>query len=515
MKSDKNHLGDTLSKLRPVTTEEVLILLKSMPGKHSPLDTIPTVLLKKCADIFAPVIFHLANLSFREGVFPGRFKKAQVTPLIKKAGLDPEIPANYRPISNLVTISKVLERLFLSRLKDHISQCSNFTQFQSAYRQYHSTETAMLKILNDVYTTADGQRSTCLVALDLSAAFDTLDHATITDRLRHTFGIESSAIDWLTSYLTNRSQFVKLGDVLSPPTHCNIGVPQGSVLGPILFSLFISPVAGVISNFGVSFHQFADDTQLSIGIDPKSIVESLDILDKCSRVVLDWFTNNGLALYSSKSEVLFMDTRTKLHSVGNIAKVSVTGCDISPAESIKNLGVTLDSEHIRQSVDFEIAKTIGCAIVGSRLDYCSSILYGTAAGNFKKLQTVQNALARVVSGKRKYDRITPTLIDLHWLPVAHRINFKLATIVYKTKIHHQPEYLDNLLVEYKQPRVLRSSADDFLAVPRTRTVLATRAFSVAAPKLWNTIPIDIRNSSSLVTSKSKLKTFLFRRAYAS
>ena len=202
----------------------------------------------------------------------------------------------------------------------------------------------------------------------------------------------------------------------------------------------------------------------TFGVDPKSIVESLDTLDKCSRAVLDWFTNNGLALNPSKSEVLFMGTRTKLHSVRNIAKVSVTGCDISPAESIKNLGVTLDSElslckhvsnicktshyhiralrHIRQSVDFETAKTIGCAIVGSRLDYCNSILYGTSAENLKKLQTVQNALARVVSGKRKYDRITPTLIDLHWLPVAHRINFKLATMVYKTKIHHQPEYLE-------------------------------------------------------------------------
>ena len=113
-----------------------------------------------------------------------------------------------------------------------------------------------------------------------------------------------------------------------------------------------------------------------------------------------------------------------------------------------------------------------------------------------------------------YDRITPTLIDLHWLPVALRINFKLATMVFKTRIH-QPEYLDNLLVDYKLPRVHRSSADEFLAVPRTRAVLATRAFSVAAPKLWNTIPIDIRNSLSLDTLKSKLKTFLFRRAYAS
>ena len=163
-----------------------------------------------------------------------------------------------------------------------------------------------LKLPCSKYWTMSTPRQTvnalqCLVALDLPAAFDTLDHATNIDRLRHTLGIESSAIDWLTSYLTNRSQFVKFGDVLSPPTHCSIGVPQRSVLGPILFSLFISPVAGVISNFGVSFHQFADDTQLYIGVDLKSIVESLDILDKCSRAVLDWFTNNGLALNPLKS----------------------------------------------------------------------------------------------------------------------------------------------------------------------------------------------------------------------
>ena len=420
LKSDAKNTGDVLTELRPVTVEEVSNMLKSMPAKSSALDVIPTVLLKQCTDIFAPIISHLANLSFREGVFPSRFKMAQVSPLLKKNGLNPEDPVNYRPISNLVTISKMLERLFLSRLKEHISKSTNFSKFQSAYRQFHSTETAMLKILNDVYITADGKKSTCLVALDLSAAFDTLDHTTLLDRLRVTFGINSSAINWLSSYLANRTQFINFDNIHSSPTKCDIGVPQGSVLGPVLFSLFVSPVAGVISKFGISFHQFADDTQLYIGVDPKSTIASLDILDRCSRAVHDWFTSNGLAINPSKSEVLFLGTRAKLKSVSNITKVAVTGCDINPLNSVKSLGVTLGSEltlkkhvgnicksshfhiralrHIRQSLDLETAKTVGCAIVGSRLDYCNSILHGTSDSNLKKLQSVQNTLARVVSG---------------------------------------------------------------------------------------------------------------------
>ena len=413
MKTDRKHLGDTLSKLRPVATKEVLILLKSMSGKNSPLDTIPTVLLNKSADIFSNHQSPSKSLVPPKSL-PGQIQEGASDAINQEGWPGPrgpcQLPTNIKPLNYLqgarMFISVAAQRPYLAMFK------------------FHSISIGLQTVPQILNTTADGQRSTCLVALDLSAAFDTLDHDTITDRLRHTFGIESSAIDWITSYLTNRSQFVKFGDIMSPPTNCSIGVPQGSVLGPILFSLFISPLAGVISNFGVFFHQFADDTQLCIGLDP------LDILGKCSLAVLGWFTNNGLALNPSKSEVLFMGTRTKLHSVGNIAKVSVTGCDISPAGSIKSLRVTLDSElslskhvsnicktshyhiralrHIRQSVDLETAKTIGCAIVGSRLDYCNSILYGISAGNLKKLQTLQNALARVVSRKRKYDRITPT-----------------------------------------------------------------------------------------------------------
>ena len=146
--SDKDHTGECLYDLPMVTPDDVQRILNSMPSKSSPMDFIPTSLLKKCSDIFAPVICNLANLSFTSGHFPTMFKTAQVTPLIKKAGMDPDAPSSYRPIFNLNTVSKILEKLFASRLKSHIKLSTNNNLFQSAYKQSHSTETALMRILN-------------------------------------------------------------------------------------------------------------------------------------------------------------------------------------------------------------------------------------------------------------------------------------------------------------------------------------------------------------------------------
>ena len=168
-------------------------------------------------------------------------------------------PANYRPISNLNTLSKILERVFLARLLPQVNKSSNFNIFQSAYRKFHSTETALLKILDDVYCNAGQLQSTLLIGLDLSAAFDTIDKSTLIARLRRSFGVEGLALDWISSYLANRSQHVRVGSSRSPPSVCEHGVPQGSVLGPILFSLYVAPVANVISAFNVSHHQYADE----------------------------------------------------------------------------------------------------------------------------------------------------------------------------------------------------------------------------------------------------------------
>jgi Reverse transcriptase (RNA-dependent DNA polymerase) len=190
-----------MSNFAVVTADEAERLLKSMPSTSSPLDFVPTLLIKSCNGTFGQIVAELANLSFEHSIFRVKFKTAQVTPLLKKHGLDVSDPANYWPISNLNTISKILERLVLIRLVTHASASSNFDAVQSAYRRLHSTETALLKITDDIFAGFDNHQSTILVALDQSAAFDCVDRETLVSRLEHTFGVTGSALERIRSYL--------------------------------------------------------------------------------------------------------------------------------------------------------------------------------------------------------------------------------------------------------------------------------------------------------------------------
>ena len=169
--------------------------------------------------------------------------------------------------------------------------------------------------------------------------------------------------------------------------------------------------------------------------------------------------------------------------------------------------------HIRASITFDMAKTVAHAIVGSKLDYCNSLLAGMTSTNLNKLQRIQNSLARVVTGKRKFDNITPVLKELHWLPIARRIDYKLATIVYKTRATQEPQYLNSLLIDYVPGRNLRSMSQQRLTVPRYQTETASRRFSVCAPRVWNNLPLDVRNSVSIASFRKNLKTYYFGVAY--
>jgi len=525
-----------LNDFYPTTVSEVSKLLSRLPNKTSPLDYIHTSVLKSCSDAFAPLISHLANLSFAEGTFPSSFKEAQVTPLLKKTGLDGDDPANYRPISNLNTISKVIERLALARLLPHVAASGNFNPLQSAYRKQHSTETALVKILDDLYRVIDEQKAAVLIGLDLSAAFDTIDHDTLINRLQSVFGVTGVALEWIEAYLRGRSQYVKIGSERSLRTPCDIGVPQGSVLGPFLFSIYVSPISDIISSFGIQYHQYADDTQLYTAVKSGSEANSIANLESCTIAVRDWFVANGMLLNPEKSEVLLVGSRAQVKKFAGGTGVAVAGSNIKFSVQLKSLGVTLDQgltfdqhvrnvvkasnfhiralRHIRPLLTREVANTVACSIVSTRLDYCNSLLYGTSQKNISKLQRVQNSLARVVADKRcRREHIHPVLKELHWLPIAQRVEYKLALMTFKVLTLSQPHYLADIITEYKPSRELRSSSQRTIARRQTKTVTGQRAFSFASRVVWGSLPESIRSCEALNPFKVKLKTFLFARSY--
>lgn len=529
---DPIYSGSTFSTPLPVSPLAVRKLITSSSGKSSPVDYIPTSLIKACPDVFSELISRLANLSFSEGIFPSRFKRAAVTPLIKKRGSDPDIPSNYRPVSNLNNISKFIERLFLQQFQTHINSGSNFNQFQSAYRQYHSTETALLHTLDNIYSGFDNSQPTLLVSLDLSAAFDTIDHTTLLSRIETSFGVTGSALSWLSSYLQDRYQWVSIGQATSPSVHCDYGVPQGSVLGPILFSIYTSPIGDIVSSFNISQQQYADDTQLYIRLSTSTYSTAISELEQCLSRLHDWFSANGLCLNPQKSEAILFGSHQRLRSFPTISNINIAGSTTNLTDSIKTLGVTVDNNlnfkahvsavckacnfHlrslrlIRSSLTYDMANTIATALVQSRLDYVNSILYLTSNTNLTKLQRIQNTAARIVThGSNTNFSSAQALSKLHWLPVRHRINFKIATLTYKALYYGQPIYLKSCLTSYTPLRNLRSSDQFLLTQPRVSSLNGSRSFSSAAPTVWNSIPLFIRSSDSFHTFKKRLKTFYF------
>ena len=218
-------------------------------------------MLTKCVGTTSPVITKIINLSLFEATVPSAFKHAIVTPLHKKPSLDKEQFSNYRPVSNLTYVSKILEKVVLKRLNTFLSDNNLVNKHQSAYTKGCSHETVLVSVANTIIEAMTSQRLTGLCLLDLSSAFDTIDHTVLIERLSSWFNIGGTALSWLLSFLLNRIFSVKVGDNLSEPRDLLYGVPQGSVLGPILFSLYTTPLSTVIASQAIGHHFFADDTQ--------------------------------------------------------------------------------------------------------------------------------------------------------------------------------------------------------------------------------------------------------------
>jgi Reverse transcriptase (RNA-dependent DNA polymerase) len=300
---------------------EILLtyLLRQLPDKFSAADSIPTSILKQVIDVIAPSIVALFNRSLAAGHFPADFKEAFITPIVKKPGLDVTDVRSYRPISNLSVLSKLLERLVARQLRDYLTSADLLPPLQSGFRPGHLTETAVLRVLSDILQAVDRGNSAALVLLDLSAAFDTVDHEILLQRLRATFGIYDTVHQWFRSYLLGRTQYVRRGLIKSSKVHLTCGVPQGSVLGPLLFILYTADLTSLIENSGFSPNLYADDSQVYGSCRPVDVDTFSSNFSDCVGVISNWMRSNRLQLNSDKTEVLWCSTSRRQHQLPTTA----------------------------------------------------------------------------------------------------------------------------------------------------------------------------------------------------
>ena len=303
------HCPYNLSEFNHVTEEELMKIIQVSKNVTCDLDPFPTELLKRCVTVLLPYLVKLFNLSLSSGVVPTSFKHAMVKPLIKKPSLDPENLRNYRPISNLSFLSKILKKIVAKRLSDYMTVHHLQEKMQSAYKTGHSTESALLRIQNDILRDLDKKRGVILVLLDLSAAFDSIDHDLLLQRLEESLGVKGTVLQWFSSYLKGRSSVISIDKQKSDLTQSKYGVPQGSVLGPILFTIYTMPLAKIISDHKLNYHFYAEDTQLYLSFGAKlstSLNQSVDKVQQCVKEIKLWMNNNMLKLNDYMTEVLFI-----------------------------------------------------------------------------------------------------------------------------------------------------------------------------------------------------------------
>ena len=357
------------------------------------------------------IILRIVNLCFSSGDFPASCKSAIISPLIKKQGLDSEILKNYRPVANLSFIKKIIEKAIATQIHIHLINNDIVDNFQSAYKTGHSRETALLTVYKDIVTTIGRGNGAMLVLLDLSAAFDTIYHDNLFCILEKYVGICGNALKLIKSYFSNRTQRVQIDNVLSDFANIICGVPQGSVLGPLKFCLYVLPLSAILRYHNIGYHVYADDTQLYVSFKCKQPLEAISKLNSCLADIRRWMITNKLKINDSKTEfILFRSPQLKCDLSG--LSVNVGERMVTQSSKVRDLGVIFDqflnfddhisaicrSTHfhirntgkIRNLLSYDACSTIIHALISCRLDYCNSILYNVPKSKTDRLQRLLN-----------------------------------------------------------------------------------------------------------------------------
>ena len=499
------------------TEENVLKLIERIKINVAVgIDGINAKILKDGKDIIAPPLTRIINLGYELNQFPDQLKIANIKPIHKKNCQND--PANYRPISILPILSKVFERSAVDQLVKYLEH--TLSGSQHAYRKCHSTVTSLVELTNKIYSNLDKGLIVGIASMDLSKAFDSICHLQLLKKLSN-MGLHRKAVNWIASYLKSRKQKTSFKHVTSDVSEVTSGVPQGSIMGPILFLCFTNNLANAFPEEKVV--SYADDSQFLVT--GTTIEQVKTKLEKIIIKAENWYKQNSLMSNPSKTEVLiFAPNRSKDTTIPTITTYEDgKEIQIEVSESIKILGV-----HIDQDMSFNTHitnlrnKSIGIvrhlhrvnkllpmksklqlydSLVASHLNYADIIWSGCSSGNKIKLQRVQNFALKSILGLKKYDSATQALKTLKYLNLDEKRKIHEAVFIHKINTGKMPKIITEEYLNLQSFGNNRSAENGILKIPKHKTAKYENSVLYRTIKTWNKTPVEIRNESTDVFKK--------------
>jgi hypothetical protein len=501
---------------RPATEEEVHKRLSGLdPKKATGTDQLPPKLINMAADILAPSLTGLINKAIMSSTFPADLKKAEVLPIYKKK--DRLDKGNYRPVSILPCISKVFEGVIADQLTNFFN--SVFSPFLAAFRRGYSCNSVLLKLVEDWRLALDNHLHVGAVLMDLSKAFDCLPHNLLLAKLK-AYGLSESSLNYLKSYLTGRKQRVKISQSFSQWDNTLKGVPQGSILGPLLFNVFINDIFYALKE--CDLYNYADDNTLSYA--HKEISSVITTLESESEVAIDWFSSNLMLANPDKFQAIILGPNS-----GNEPHTFNFGeTQVQSEESVKLLGVDLDNKlnfhshvsnlclktarqinalkRLARFLDFEGRLAIYRSFIISNFNYCPTVWHFCGEAATGKLERLNERALRFVYDD-KNSTYQQLLVKLG-TPSLHLGRLRLlATEVYKVTRKIGPPLMDDLFSPQNSTYNFRKS--NSLPQPRFNTkTYGYNSLRYYGTKIWNEMPNHIRTATSLKHFRTLINTWM-------
>lgn len=491
------------------------------------VDEISIKMLKMCSPYILPFITNIVNSCILESYFPHAWKQAIVTPLAKID--NPKTLKDIRSVSILPVLSKILEKVISNQIRTFLDENGILPEVQSGFRPLYSCTTALADINDAVLGATDKGMLTVLVLLDYSRAFDTVRHETLLLILR-SIGFAEQSVSLMSSYLSGRTQRVRLREEMSEPLNVGTGVPQGSILGPLLFTLYTCRFHVHVKH--CSIHMYADDTQLYYSFKKSDLNEALVKINNDLQVLQHVSDLHSLHLNPGKTKaILFGSSHDILTTVDQIA-LHIDNVPVEIVDEVKNLGLVMDNtfryrKHIsncirkgyaslrllyphRSYLSQKLKIKLCESLVLSKVMYCCQIFYPCLdQETLNKIQVLQNSCLRYIYGLRKYDRVSYALKDAKWLNMKNRYHLLTVCFYHRILTQKTPPYLYYKIRYRTDVHNVNVRRKNVLCTPRFKLELFRRSFSYDVCARYNSLPDQFKNDLSSVAFKWHFKKFLF------